>query len=489
MNTKLFKVMITAFIVVPLLSIAKDGAIAAWTPMNSGTTEYLLDVWGNSGSDVFAVGENGTIVHYDGSNWSAMSSGTTEHLFGVWCNTGSDVFVVGAKGTILHYDGISWNSMASGTTAYPYKLWGSSGSDVFAVGSNGTVLHYNGTNWSSMSSATGESLRAIWGSLGSDVFAVGDNSIKVHYNGTSWSPMLPATTGHLNGIWGSSGSDVFAVGSSGTILYYDGTTWTTMSSGTSTDSFTDVWGSSGIDVFAVAYPIFHYDGTSWSEMDSGSAWSPWSLNGIWGSSGSDVFAVGSNGTILHYDGNPTPTSTTTLAVTTTTVLASTTTSSSPLTFTIAGRITGAVSTNVQVELLGDVSQMVSTDVSGYYEFTNLAAGGFCVIVPRLQGYVFEPPQHEIPNLLNDELNRDFVSSVAPLCAAEIVYGKGSETTQLLRYLRKNVLEKTPAGQEMIKLYYEWSPVIVKAMEEDEEFKAQVKEIIDGVLPLIREIVE
>jgi hypothetical protein len=409
MNTKLFKVMITAFIVVPLLSIAKDGAIAAWTPMNSGTTEYLLDVLGNSGSDVFAVGENGTIVHYDGSNWSAMSSGTTEHLFGVWCNTGSDVFVVGAKGTILHYDGISWNSMASGTTAYPYKLWGSSGSDVFAVGSNGTVLHYNGTNWSSMSSATGESLRAIWGSLGSDVFAVGDNSIKVHYNGTSWSPMLPATTGHLNGIWGSSGSD--------------------------------------------------------------------------------VFAVGSNGTILHYDGNPTPTSTTTLAVTTTTVPVSTTTSSSPLTFTIAGRITGAVSTNVQVELLGDVSQMVSTDVSGYYEFTNLAAGGFYVIVPRLQGYVFEPPQHEIPNLLNDELNRDFVSSVAPLCAAEIVYGKGSETTQLLRYLRKNVLEKTPAGQEMIKLYYEWSPVIVEIMEEDEAFKENVKEIIDGVLPLIREIVE
>jgi hypothetical protein len=38
---------------------------------------------------------------------------------------------------------------------------------------------------------------------------------------------------------------------------------------------------------------------------------------------------------------------------------------------------------------------------------------------------------------------------------------------------------------MIRLYYEWSPIIVKAMNEDEEFKAQVKVVIDGVLPLIR----
>jgi len=31
---------------------------------------------------------------------------------------------------------------------------------------------------------------------------------------------------------------------------------------------------------------------------------------------------------------------------------------------------------------------------------------------------------------------------------------------------------------------QWSPAIVKAMEEDEEFKEEVKEIIDGALMLI-----
>ncbi|UCG87456.1 MAG: hypothetical protein JSW71_02615, partial [Gemmatimonadota bacterium] len=46
-------------------------------------------------NDVFAVGYNGTIVHYDGAGWSAMTSGTGVELRGVWGTSSSDVFVVG----------------------------------------------------------------------------------------------------------------------------------------------------------------------------------------------------------------------------------------------------------------------------------------------------------------------------------------------------------------------------------------------------------
>jgi hypothetical protein len=63
---------------------------------------WLYGVWGSSGSDVFAVGDYGTIVHYDGSSWSSMSSGTGNGLDGVWGSSGSDVFAVGDSGTILH---------------------------------------------------------------------------------------------------------------------------------------------------------------------------------------------------------------------------------------------------------------------------------------------------------------------------------------------------------------------------------------------------
>ena len=51
-------------------------------------------------------------------------------------------------------------------------------------------------------------------------------------------------------------------------------------------------------------------------------------------------------------------------------------------------------------------------------------------------------------------------------------------------LRDDVLSKTPVGQEMISLYYQLSPAMVRAMEEDERFKEEAKEMIDGVLELI-----
>jgi len=74
--------------------------------MLSPTTTQLNDVWGSSSSDIFAVGDYSTILHYDGSAWSAMNYGATNSisLFGVWGSSGSDVFAVGGdidRGLIL----------------------------------------------------------------------------------------------------------------------------------------------------------------------------------------------------------------------------------------------------------------------------------------------------------------------------------------------------------------------------------------------------
>ncbi len=72
------------------------------------------------------------------------------------------------------------------------------------------------------------------------------------------------------------------------------------------------------------------------------------------------------------------------------------------------------------------------------------------------------------------------------CPVVKIYGEDSEEVALLRYLRDNVLSKTPAGQALIRLYYEWSPSIAKAIENDDAFEDEVKEMIDGVLELLGE---
>lgn len=72
----------------------------------------------------------------------------------------------------------------------------------------------------------------------------------------------------------------------------------------------------------------------------------------------------------------------------------------------------------------------------------------------------------------------------PECPIIKVYGNHSATSNRLRHFRDNVLGTTPEGREMIKMYYQWSPYIVKAMEEDEAFKEWVKYMIESVLPMI-----
>jgi hypothetical protein len=63
----------------------------------------LRGIWGNSATNVFAVGEGGMILHYDGKAWKKTTSGTTNDFNGVWGSSAADVFAVGNPGTILHY--------------------------------------------------------------------------------------------------------------------------------------------------------------------------------------------------------------------------------------------------------------------------------------------------------------------------------------------------------------------------------------------------
>ena len=70
------------------------------------------------------------------------------------------------------------------------------------------------------------------------------------------------------------------------------------------------------------------------------------------------------------------------------------------------------------------------------------------------------------------------------CVAELLYGEDSAEAGLLRCIRDSVFNRTPEGREIIRLYYQWSPILVTAMEADGEFKKWLMETIDSVLPMI-----
>ena len=72
--------------------------------MNSNTDESIRDIRGSSPENIFTVGSNGTIVHYDGNKWTKISSGTEKYLHSIWGSSASDISIVGDDGIILHLE-------------------------------------------------------------------------------------------------------------------------------------------------------------------------------------------------------------------------------------------------------------------------------------------------------------------------------------------------------------------------------------------------
>jgi hypothetical protein len=69
------------------------------------------------------------------------------------------------------------------------------------------------------------------------------------------------------------------------------------------------------------------------------------------------------------------------------------------------------------------------------------------------------------------------------CPAEEIYGEHSAEVATLRTVRDNILSLTPEGREIIKLYYQWAPMVTMAVRNNRTLKAEVQELIDGIMGL------
>lgn len=307
----------------------------------------IRGVWAVSASDVWAVGDFGAILHYNGSAWQAVDSGTTEHLRSVWAGSAQDVLVVGDNGKILRSTGAAFSAMTSNTTQALRGVWGNSSADeVWAVGSGGTLLKLDRASgqWGAVSSPTTNQLNAVWGSAKNRVYIAAHGGTVLRYDGTSWAIEMNtnATGFDFLGV-GGDGTKVVAVGTGGKIITSTAAnTWMNATSGI-TSTLSAVFGKSGtywvagdagvrLRDMGAGYAMVTGDGDTtnlysiggadvadvWAGGDGGlltnykttpiAAWTPKPLNprqmirSIYGFNSKDVWAVGAAGQILHYDG-------------------------------------------------------------------------------------------------------------------------------------------------------------------------------------------
>ncbi|MBN1883982.1 MAG: hypothetical protein JW876_00495 [Candidatus Krumholzibacteriota bacterium] len=296
-----------------------------WTEQASGTSDFLHDVWGSAGDDVLAVGDNGTILRYDGESWHREGDFGIERIRGIWGSSATDVWAVGDS--IRHRDGGRWTTVPAPPGPFLlHEVWGRSAGDVFAVGADGVILHFDGDSWQRMPSGTGHDLYAVGGLADGPVYVGGDRGILLALDGATWRILLYDAIGRsdidFTGMAAVPGVGVFLAG--GPRIYrWDGERLETSLVAEDT-WFRDIAARPGRILYAAGEGGDYIRRSALGWM---SQWMPMRPSGrhkifaVWGSAEGDLFAVGSYGSILFARDQ---TTTRTLAARSTSTIASVT---------------------------------------------------------------------------------------------------------------------------------------------------------------------
>ncbi|MEM9490089.1 MAG: hypothetical protein AAGC55_13155, partial [Myxococcota bacterium] len=282
-------------------------------------TDTVSGLWGMAGdSRVIAVGDDGTIRLYDGSAWTVETSPDpfNSDLHAVWGSGFNDIYAVGDNFTLLHRNSGGWAVLETAGDGGDDSdddfnaIWGSGADDIYVSGDNG-LRHFDGTMWTAPvlpSSVENVPLRGIWGTGPDNVFVVGNDGTTLHYDGVYWLALRETRPEHLYALWGTGSDNLYAVGNSGVVAYHSGVAWADTSPPTE-ESLNDVWGSSPTNIFAVGNDgtVFKYDGRGWTrEALNDSNGLPLGidadLQAIWGLRANDIYVAGDDGTLLHYNG-------------------------------------------------------------------------------------------------------------------------------------------------------------------------------------------
>ena len=246
-----------------------------WCRPTITVNEPINRVWGTSGTDLWFVGDKGTVVRYFQADagqpmaWSKITTATTYNLYSIWGSSAKDVWIAGAgptytATTVFHYvQGAipAWVPISSTTTKMDINaLWGfGDGATINYAGCSATAGSFasNGSGWKTEILPPDVHAQAAWAASAEDQWIVGrtQNGIGIsgprgadsaqgrilrkqangawsETNGTGLAILAQELEANLaTGMWftdihGTSATDIWAVGTKGLVAHFDGTQWT-----------------------------------------------------------------------------------------------------------------------------------------------------------------------------------------------------------------------------------------------------------------------
>ncbi|SFC26162.1 WD40/YVTN/BNR-like repeat-containing protein [Tropicimonas isoalkanivorans] len=176
----------------------------------------IMSLWSDGDATVIAVGDEGLILRWNGSDWARMTSGTRSALYGLWGRDREHLLAVGDFGLVLRWNGTAWQEFSSGTENFLFDVWGSALDDIFVVGLSGTICHFDGRSWRLTPARARNDLLAISGS-GARTVAVGTAGAAMSFDGRRWQSERTGFDGGLRSV-SAMPHQILAAGDRGTIL-------------------------------------------------------------------------------------------------------------------------------------------------------------------------------------------------------------------------------------------------------------------------------
>ena len=162
----------------------------------SGLLPPIIKLWGNSSSNLFGIGNSGSIIHYQNGIWQKIESGTDVNINDVWgvvdeysnhekvfCAVTNVLELSDHK--ILTIDGgNNVDSLHWDQDRRINSVWSNNGWIVYTSG--GGVFNNKSGKWKEETSLPLYYTNRIRGNGLNDIFVAGDFGFLAHFNGAHW---------------------------------------------------------------------------------------------------------------------------------------------------------------------------------------------------------------------------------------------------------------------------------------------------------------
>jgi hypothetical protein len=145
----------------------------------------VRDFWAFNADDVWAIGADGALAHFDGQRWSHGDAPI--ELRAVAARAADDVWAFGAQQTLLHFDGHDWRSwrLPGSDSAYPIAVAATASApaiDVWVL-TSAALWRFDGQRWTTIATKPKDrEMFSLFARAPNDVW-VGAGVRLLHWNG------------------------------------------------------------------------------------------------------------------------------------------------------------------------------------------------------------------------------------------------------------------------------------------------------------------